>query len=69
VAVAATADAVWAVDGELDEVALVDPATDEVVDRVDVGNEPVAVAASDTDVWVVNAGDGTLTHIDPSAFG
>ena len=36
VAVAATADAVWAVDGELDEVALVDPATDEGVDRVDV---------------------------------
>ena len=69
VAVAATADAVWAVDGELDEVALVDPATDTVIDRVAVGNEPVAVAAGDTDVWVVNAGDGTLTHIDPSAFG
>ena len=68
-AIAATADAVWVTDIDNDDLILVDPATNEVVARVDTSHEPVAVAANDTDVWVANSGDGTLTHIDPSDVG
>jgi len=67
--VAATDGAVWVTDGELDIVYLVDSGSNEVIDDIEVGQEPVAVAATDADAWVANSGDGTLTHIDPAAFG
>ncbi len=68
-AIAATADAVWVTDIDNDDLILVDPATNAVVTRVDTSHEPVAVAANDTDVWVANSGDGTLTHVDPTTVG
>jgi len=34
--------------------------------RISVGSEPDVVAVSPRAVWVVNAGDRTLTRIDPS---
>ena len=43
-----------------------DPAT-EVSETVPVGREPSAVAADEDGVWVANAGDGTVTRIDPGA--
>jgi hypothetical protein len=30
-----------------------------------VGDDPVAIAAGDSAIWVANAGDGTVTWIAP----
>jgi YVTN family beta-propeller protein len=45
-------------------VAVVDPATDRVVDRVAVGNLPGPIAAGDGRIWVVNTGDGTVARLN-----
>jgi hypothetical protein len=47
-----------------DDVAVIDPASRTVVDRVRVGAMPTAVVAGVGGVWVLNRGDGTLSHID-----
>src|SRR5690242_1762434 len=47
-----------------DRVAVIDPAKNRVVDDVPVGRSPTAVVAGYGAVWVLNRGDGTLTHID-----
>jgi YVTN family beta-propeller protein len=45
-------------------VALIDPATNRVVDSVPVGIRPGPVAANAGSVWVANLDDGSLTRID-----
>jgi hypothetical protein len=47
-----------------DLVAVIDPATSHVVDRVHVGHTPTIVAAGYGGAWVLNKDDGTLTHLD-----
>ena len=47
-----------------DKVAVIDPASRSVVDDVEVGHAPTAVVAGYGGVWVLNRGDGTLSHID-----
>jgi DNA-binding beta-propeller fold protein YncE len=47
-----------------DLVAVIDPKTSRVVDRVHVGRTPTAVAAGFGGAWVLNKGEGTLSHID-----
>jgi hypothetical protein len=48
-------------------VAVIDPATNEVVDTVPVGDSPGPIAAGAGALWVVNLNDSTLTKINPSA--
>jgi hypothetical protein len=45
-------------------VAVIDPRSGHVVTRVPVGREPTLVVAGFGGVWVLNKGQGTLTHID-----
>jgi YVTN family beta-propeller protein len=45
-------------------VAVIDPTTSRVVDRVQVGRTPTIVAAGYGGAWVLNKGEGTLTHLD-----
>lgn len=45
-------------------VAVIDPHTSRVVDRVRVGDTPTIVAAGYGGAWVLNKGEGTLMHID-----
>jgi streptogramin lyase len=45
-------------------VAVIDPDRPTVVDHVGVGAEPTVVATGYGGVWVLNKGDGTVTHID-----
>jgi DNA-binding beta-propeller fold protein YncE len=47
-----------------DRVAVIDPTTRRVVDRVDVGRTPTIVAAGYGGAWVLNKDDGTLSHLD-----
>ncbi len=47
-----------------DQVAVIDPRTNRIVDRVQVGHAPTAVAAGYGGAWVLNKADGTLSHID-----
>jgi peptide/nickel transport system substrate-binding protein len=42
----------------------VDPGTNATQD-IHVGDEPAAVAVGPDAVWVANAGDGTVSRIDP----
>ena len=42
-----------------------DAATGKVTARVDVGNDPEAIAAGPDGVWVANSADGTVSKIDP----
>jgi DNA-binding beta-propeller fold protein YncE len=48
----------------VDRVAVIDPGTRRVVDRVQVGHVPTVVAAGYGGAWVLNKADGTLSHID-----
>ena len=47
-----------------DVVAVIDPQTSRVVDRVHVGRTPTIVGAGYGGAWVLNKDDGTLTHLD-----
>lgn len=46
------------------ELVVLDPKKLRVVDRVPVGHLPTAVVSGFGAVWVLNRGDGTLSHID-----
>jgi len=50
--------------GGTDRVAVIDPTTGHVVDRVHVGRTPTIVVAGYGGAWVLNKDDGTLTHLD-----
>ena len=45
-------------------VAVIDPASSQVVGNVDVGAQPTLVATGFGGVWVLNKGEGSVTHID-----
>ena len=45
-------------------VAVIDPTTSRVVERVHVGRMPTTVVAGYGGAWVLNKDDGTLTHLD-----
>jgi peptide/nickel transport system substrate-binding protein len=66
-------DDVWVANGiDSSTVSLLDPATADEADNLDVGRAPSAVAVGFGSVWVANAGDGTVSRIDPanrSPFG
>ena len=47
-----------------DELVVVDPRKLHVVDRLPVGHLPTAVVTGFGAVWVLNRGDGTLSHVD-----
>jgi hypothetical protein len=49
---------------DVDLVAVIDPRTSRVVDRVHVGRTPTIVAAGYGGAWLLNKDDGTLMHLD-----
>ena len=49
-----------------DSAAVIDATRDEVVADVPVGSRPIAIAVGREGVWVANADDGTVSHIDPA---
>lgn len=50
-----------------DSIAVIDPATDGIVDGVRIGSAPSAVVVAEGAVWAANAGDRTVSRIDPSS--
>jgi YVTN family beta-propeller protein len=54
-----------AVEVEPNSVAVIDPATNELVADIHVGVDPGAVAVGRNTVWVANTGDETVSRIDP----
>ncbi len=48
-----------------DALAVIDPSSNDVSERLDVGATPAAVAAGEGAVWVVNADAQTIAHVDP----
>jgi hypothetical protein len=67
VALAASEDAVWAVDSQADLVRRLDPAGGELIHAVKVGRDPAAVAVSGDGVWVANRGEDSLSRLDPQS--
>jgi YVTN family beta-propeller protein len=47
-----------------DSVSRIDLRTHAVIDEVPVGNDPVALTATASDVWAVNGADGTVDRIN-----
>ena len=45
-------------------VAVIDPQTQRVVSRVEVGRDPTSIAAGYGGVWVLNKAQGTVAHLD-----
>ena len=45
-------------------VVVIDPRKQKIVDSIDVGRQPTAVVTGFGGVWVLNRGEGTLSHID-----
>ena len=58
--------AVWVATGN-STIARIDPATNRVVDVVEAGNNPSAIALGSGALWIVDEADNTLARIDPSA--
>ena len=50
---------------EPNSVAVIDPATNEVVENINVGVDPEAVAVGPNAVWVANVEDESVSRIDP----
>ena len=48
-----------------DTVSRIDPESGQVVDTIEVGDEPEGIAVGGGAVWVANAAGGTVTRIDP----
>jgi YVTN family beta-propeller protein len=48
-------------------VAVIDPETNSVIESVPVGDWPGAVAAGNGYLWVANAGDDTVSRVDPAS--
>jgi ABC-type transport system substrate-binding protein/class 3 adenylate cyclase len=48
-------------------VGIIDPARNEIIGEVEVGQQPVAIAQGAGGVWTVNAIDATVQRIDPSS--
>jgi YVTN family beta-propeller protein len=61
----AASGSIWVVDPD-GYVGQFDPGSGRPTGRVDVGNEPSAVAAGAGWLWVTNSADGTVTRIDPT---
>ena len=56
--------AVWAGNGE-SSVMKIDPVTNRLQARIDVGNDPASIAVGPSGVWVADDVDDTVTRIDP----
>jgi YVTN family beta-propeller protein len=68
-AVAATANAVWAVSGgffSTPRLSRIDPARKRVAATVATGNGPTAVAVGFGDLWVTDSFENTVSRIDPT---
>jgi len=63
----AASGSIWIVDPD-GYVAQFDPGSGQLTGRVDVGNDPSAVAAGAASLWVANSADGTVTRIDPATL-
>jgi branched-chain amino acid transport system substrate-binding protein len=50
-----------------DALAVIDPASGEVTGRIAVGATPSTVAVGEGGVWVLNADDQTISHVDPES--
>ncbi|MFL5959669.1 MAG: adenylate/guanylate cyclase domain-containing protein [Gaiellaceae bacterium] len=66
-AVTVTGDSVWAVYGD-STLARIDAKTTRVSDSTFAGNSPRGVVVADGGVWVLNAGNRTVTHFAPKAI-
>jgi YVTN family beta-propeller protein len=53
-----------AINVSANSVAVIDPGNDKVIDDVDVGDYPTAIAAGNGSIWVGNTGDNTVQRID-----
>ncbi|MBW3546537.1 MAG: hypothetical protein KY452_00150 [Actinobacteria bacterium] len=58
---------VWASDPVAGELIRLDPMTNTVTDRVEIGVGPRGVAVGEGSVWVANTDVGTITRYDPRA--
>src|SRR6185369_13432841 len=57
---------VWAVDTTEGTLSRINPATHAVIQKIPVGNVPVAIASGPSGVWVANQGDDTVDQINPA---
>lgn len=62
----ATSDAVWYVDRDNGQAVHVDPATNTVVARIEVGGPASGLAVSARAIWVASEGTDTTVRIDPA---
>ena len=58
------AGGVWVANLEDDTVSRIDPASNRVVKTIRVGERPLHLKSTGSEVWVPNSGDGTLSLID-----
>jgi YVTN family beta-propeller protein len=60
------AGAVWSTDFDHNLVMRIDPKTDEIVAKVEVGQNPEGLTVTDDTVWVANHRGGSISRIDPA---
>jgi len=56
--------AIWVSSTENSVLARVDPKTNLVTDRIEVGPQPRFLTSGDGSVWTLNQGDGTVSRVD-----
>jgi len=63
--VAASADAVWVTNPDVDSVTRIDPNEHTVIDSIQVGENPTGIAVGEDAVWVVESGGPSVSRISP----
>lgn len=63
--VAASADAVWITNPDIDTVTKIDPNDHAIVDSIQVGENPTGIAVGEDAVWVVESGGPSVSRISP----
>jgi YVTN family beta-propeller protein len=55
----------WVLGRRADAASLIDPTTNSVTRAVPTGDAPAAIGIGEGGVWIANAGDGTISHLEP----
>lgn len=66
-AVAATSEGVWVTLGFQHAIAFVDPETNEIVRRIEVGGDPYGITFDGSNLWVANFEADEVVRVDPGS--
>lgn len=65
--IVAEGDSIWVTETGAGTLARIDPDTNEVVDRIDLGDEPDFLSSGEGKLWVTSTASGVVWRVDPES--